>query len=168
MITISESGMKFGPYEEMDIINWEKSSLYKSFGVGLKSVEFIYLEKKCAFCLLEAKTTAPNPLGPKGQEGFDEYIGEVSEKLIHTFDLFISSLLGRYADKEKELPIKFLKQNLGKIKVKFLLVVKDAKYEWLRPLNDGLNKVLLRHKKTWDIKVTVLNEEMALSRNIIH
>jgi|GEM_PF-5295718 len=37
MIAISESGMKFGPYEEMDIINWEKSSLYKSFGVGLKS-----------------------------------------------------------------------------------------------------------------------------------
>ena len=168
MITISESGMKFGPYEEMDIINWEKSSLYKSFGVKLKSVEFICLDKKDAFCLLEAKTTAPNPQGPKGQKGFEEYIGEISEKLIHTFDLFISSLLGRYVDKEKEIPAKFLKQDLGKIKVKFLLVVKESKPEWLRPLNDGLNKDLLRYKKTWDIKAAVLNEEMALSKNIIH
>ena len=167
-MTVTESGMQFGPFDQDDIFYWEKSKLFTTFGAGTKSVEFICLDKENAFCLLEAKTTAPNPEGPKGQEGFDEYLEEISEKFIHTFDLFMATWIKRYDDKDHEMPSNFLAQDIGKITIKFLLVIKESKELWLRPINDALNRILLRYRKTWRIKVAVLNEDMALSERLIY
>lgn len=164
---VVESGMEFGPFDQDHLLWWEKSKLFSSFGAGIKSVEFICLDRENAFCLLEAKTTVPNPKGPKGQEGFDKYLEEICEKFVHTFDLFISTFIKRYSDKDHELPPNFLVHDIGKITVKFLLVIKESEEIWLRPINDALKKALLRYRKTWRIDIAVLNEDMALSARLI-
>lgn len=46
MKDIYESEMKFGSFSEMDLFEIEKSQLLKKLGKGIKSVEFILLNKK--------------------------------------------------------------------------------------------------------------------------
>ena len=45
MKDIYESEMKFGSFSEMDLFEIEKSQLLKKLGKGIKSVEFILLNK---------------------------------------------------------------------------------------------------------------------------
>lgn len=60
MKDIYESEMKFGSFSEMDLFEIEKSQLLKKLGKGIKSVEFILLNKKRNIIFLEAKKTCPN------------------------------------------------------------------------------------------------------------
>ena len=46
MKDIYESEMNFGSFSEMDLFEIEKSQLLKKLGKGIKSVEFILLNKK--------------------------------------------------------------------------------------------------------------------------
>ena len=57
MKDIYESEMKFGSFSEMDLFEIEKSQLLKKLGKGIKSVEFILLNKKRNIIFLEPKKT---------------------------------------------------------------------------------------------------------------
>ncbi len=165
-ITIVESNMEFGPFEENAVIYWENSKLVTSFGKGLKCVEFICL-KDNAFRLIEAKASAPNPNGIKGQQGFDEYIADISDKFAHTIELFFASYIKRYADKNGEIPVTFLNQNVNSVKISAILVVKNADEKWLRGIQDALSAVLNLQRKIWGFDVAVLNEDKARAYKLI-
>ena len=88
MITFTESGMKFS-YEEQDTFYLEKSELYETRlrNHQVSSVECITVRvqhdrRKVLF--IEAKTSAPNPNGPKGIGRFEEFVEELCVKFRHS------------------------------------------------------------------------------------
>ena len=74
MVTIQESGMTFGPFQEDQIYWIEKASAYKSLGQGIKSVEFVYKKNADKLFFIEAKSSSPNPL----RESIDNYIKDIA------------------------------------------------------------------------------------------
>lgn len=63
MVTIQESGMTFGPFQEDQIYWIEKASAYKSLGQGIKSVEFVYKKNADKLFFIEAKSSCPKKKG---------------------------------------------------------------------------------------------------------
>lgn len=61
MITVPESGVLFGKYDEENFWGIEKSHMYNQMGSGIKSVEFILSHGAENIILLEAKSSCPNP-----------------------------------------------------------------------------------------------------------
>lgn len=59
-ITIPESDMLFGEFNEEDLFHIEKSNIYKDIGSNIKTVEFI-LKQKNNIILLEAKKAVLMP-----------------------------------------------------------------------------------------------------------
>lgn len=163
-ITIQESGMKFGPYEETNVFYVEKSSLYKSLGENVKSVEFILYKSDREIDFIEAKSSSPQP---SNQEDFDVFMLEIYEKFAHTIDLFFAILLKRILDDSGEMPSCFYNAN-SQIDIKLILVINGHKIDWLSPINDAINQQLRRQIKTWNLQVVVMNEQLAHENQLIY
>lgn len=164
-----ESGMQFGPFQESRFIPWEKSNLRNACGDGFKCVEYICLDNNDDNCyqLIEAKKTAPNPAGPKGQEGLDEYINSIQNKFVDSTEMFFAHLLKFHTDQEKEIPSPFQVGTKEKARLKYILVVKESRPDWLRPIKDALTKALIRQRKVWNAKIAVLSADDAASEGLI-
>ncbi len=87
-VIITESGMRFGPFDEEDIFLIEKSQLYKSLGENIKAIEFVLCQQKNAICFIEAKSSSPKPYN---NEDFNPFILELYEKFAHSIELFFQS-----------------------------------------------------------------------------
>ena len=85
MIEIEESGMKFGPFEYSHIFQIEKSKLYKNLH-NVRTVEFI-LENNNKLQFIEAKSSSPKPV-PDNLVRFEEFIDEISQKFLHSLNLY--------------------------------------------------------------------------------
>lgn len=167
MIQITESNMIFGDFEEDKVFQIEDSKLHKNVGNGIKVVEFILLSKENELSFIEAKSSSPRPT-ENNIIRFNEFISEISEKFIHSFNLYYSSILGRCTDYEREeINDRFKNLDNSKIKFKFILVIKGHKVEWLMPLSDALKKNLAYHNTIWNSQVVVLNDEMAKDYRLI-
>ena len=167
MIQITESNMNFGDFEEDKVFQIENSKLYKNVGNGIKVVEFILLSKENELSFIEAKSSSPRPT-ENSSIRFTEFINEISEKFIHSFNLYYSAILRRVTDDEgAEINSRFKKLDNGEIKFKFILVIKGHKVEWLMPLSDALKKNLAYHNTIWKSQVVVLNDEQAKEYRLI-
>ena len=162
-ISIEESGMKFREYDERDVFHIETSQQYIETlrDRGIKICEFL-LSTGNKIVFVEAKTNFPNHLNVKDYECF---IGEVVQKMSNSLSLYGNILLGRYSDDgvPENLSVKaFLKKQII-----FLLLVKEAKEEWLINVRDDLNSRMNDIMRIWKIqRIMVLNEEMARQKNI--
>ncbi len=163
MITITESNMQFGPFEEKAVFEIEKSSLYKELGEGIHIAEFIAVRDN-KILLVEAKTTQPNP---EGKERFRDSIDEIAEKLKNTFDIFISANCNVLKNINNE-NINLIQFNeLHTYKIQFFLVIKKSEKEWLPPIQIALQEKLKPQAKIWNIEVFVLNHEKAKQYKLI-
>lgn len=161
---ITESGMRFGPFDEADIFLIEKTQLYKSMGENIKAVEFVLCQPMKAICFIEAKSSSPKPHNHKD---FDEFILELYEKFVHSIDLFFSIILKRKEDKDGEMPSCFHGAEYACISIKLILVINGHEIRWLSPISDALKKKLKRQIKTWNLTVAVLNNQLAYKNQLI-
>lgn len=94
MIQINESDMLFGDFEEESVFQIENSKLHKNVGNGIKVVEFILLSIENELSFIEAKSSSPKPVKDNIIR-FNEFINEISDKFIHSFNLYYSAILQR-------------------------------------------------------------------------
>ncbi len=164
-LTINESEMTFGPYSESACFYIEKSPIYTNLGDGVKIVEFVLNRpsdnREQILCLVEAKQSSPRP---DNHGRFNEFISEISEKMINGISLLFASILRRHGVSEEILPESMLSVDLSQCKVRYILVINGHAEEWLPPIQDALRKSLLSMNKTWNFgpnTVVVLNEILA-------
>lgn len=172
MKDIYESEMKFGSFSEMDLFEIEKSKLLNKLGKGIKSVEFILLNKKRNIIFLEAKKTCPNEnnmhQSEKKEEKFREYYDSIAEKFAESLQVYMASIVNRYDDQEE------VGENLRKIedyhdkRIQLVLVIKEAGTEWLAGPKAILEEKLLTLRKIWKAEIIVLNYELAKKYNLVN
>lgn len=165
MIQINESNMIFGDFEEDRVFQIENSKLHKNIGNGIKVVEFILLSKENELSFIEAKSSSPKPIKDNIIR-FNEFINEISDKFIHSFNLYYSAILQRCKECE-ELNLNFVNLDNSQINFKFILVIKGHRTEWLMPLSDALKESLSYHNTIWKSKVIVFNDELAKKYKLI-
>ena len=108
MVTITESGLIFGPYPENECFLVEKSATYQNIQNGVKMAEFLLLQRRDSkptrVWVIEAKSSSPHP---KTQPNFTEFIDEIREKLTNGLVLTIASILKRHEVSQGELSQEF-------------------------------------------------------------
>lgn len=165
MVEINESDMIFGDFEEDKIFQIEKSKLHNKIGNGIKVVEFILLKNVNELNFIEAKSSSPRPTEDNFIR-FNEYTGEISDKFIHSFNLYYSVILKRN-ENYQEIHNNFFELDNSKIKLKFILVIKSHEIEWLMPISDALKKNLSYYHTIWKSEIIVINEEIAKKYNLV-
>ncbi|KKZ12686.1 MAG: hypothetical protein TE42_03560 [Candidatus Synechococcus spongiarum SP3] len=170
LITITESGMCFGPFERSRCFHIEKSKVYGTIrNYGVKMVEFLLLRtndntisnKILEIWIVEAKSTPPRD---------DNEIGAIRDKLINALSLGLASALERHPQFKSELPSAFTEISLSQVQVKFALVMRDHPESDLEQLEETLEKELRPTIRTWDFgpnSVAVLNEALARENGLI-
>ena len=95
-------------------------------------------------------------------EKFEEYYASVTEKFAASLQIYLAAILNRYPD-ISEVGMNLQKiSDMKKIKLKFILVVKNAEdITWLAGPLAELKARLLPVRKIWGIELAVLNEELA-------
>ena len=160
MIVIEESGMKFGPFPEEKVFWIEKSESHLKLGEGVKTVEFLYYLREKCILLIEAKNSSPQP--EKGK--FDDYISDITEKFVHSFNLWMTIILRRRSDQVSE---EMLKDSIKDCLFKFVLVINGHEEAWLPPVREALCKKLIAERKIWGHEIIVLNDSMAAQKGLI-
>ncbi|MCY4174304.1 MAG: hypothetical protein OXF25_09655 [Cyanobacteria bacterium MAG CAR3_bin_5] len=175
-ITITESGMRFGPFAQDKCFYVEASKVYEAIQDGVKIAEFLLLRNNGStsnnnpvIWIVEAKSSSPHPDNPSGN--FGRFIDEIKQKLVNALSLGLASVLGRHPQDEPELPFAFKKLRLSQVQVKFVVVMKDHPDDALSPITDALKEALHPTIKTWAFdpaSVIVLNEALAREHGLIN
>lgn len=170
---IVESGMTFGPYPKGHCFFIEKSATYKKIQNNVQIAEFLLLrhtkDGSPVVWVVEAKSSSPKPAT---LPNFDGFIIDIHEKLMNAFSLGIAICLNRHKTSQAELPDLFKTLDLSIASVRFVLVVKGHREEWLPPLQEALSKALNSTIKTniWNflpLTVAVINDDLALKYGLI-
>lgn len=171
MKSIRESDMEFGKYCEEDLFHIERSNILSALGEGIKTVEFVLKKNDNMLMFVEAKKSCPNPQnkeesGEKAKK-FEKFFSDITDKFYDSFQVYLASLLGRY-DEIDEVGSSIREvEDFKKFEVRFVLVVKTAHLDWLAAPKAILEERLFALRKIWNIKVLVLNEEMAVKYGMI-
>ena len=171
MVVIQESGMQFGEYPEEQVFHLEKSIPYTKnlMSNGIKSCEFI-LRRESKLYFVEAKSSCPNQIKADTPEekrkNYNAYIQEIATKMKHSLALYSNILFQRY--KAEDLSELLRQTDLSGLKIILVLVVKNAKKEWLAPFQDVFRRELKDEIRIWKISsFIIINEEMARARHFI-
>lgn len=98
MISIEESEMTFGPFDEEFFFHIEKSEVFHGITEHVKMVEFIINKEPEGInqiILIEAKQSSPHPAN---LNDWDAYLTDLKEKFENGLHLFIALYLRRYHD----------------------------------------------------------------------
>lgn len=170
---ITESGVDFGEYEAEDLFHIESSNLLKSLGKGIKTVEFITLQQKDNIIFVEAKTGCPNPKnkekGGQDAENFNAFYDDIADKFIDSLQVYIAGILGNFEDTSE------IGKNLTKVKplkskkLTFVLVITadEILEDWLQGPKLELEQRLKRLIKIWNVKIVVLNKQLAVEFGLV-
>ena len=171
MEPIVESGMQFGIYAEENVFRIEKSAQYqkKLMPHGVKCCEFLLLRDN-TILFIEAKTSNPMEITADTPEEkkkkYNKYIAEIVDKMTHSVLLYANILLCRYDS--GGVPAKLMNHDLSDKEIKLVLVVKNAKTEWLIPLRDKLRSELRVFCAIWRINdLFVINELTARQKHLV-
>lgn len=170
-VIITESGMDFGEYDKRYVFHIEKSKQYtkKLLSNGIKCCEFILLRNNKIF-FVEAKTSCPKQITAETAkekiEKYEDNIREIVLKMKHSIMLYSNILLSRY-DSEG-VPELLRNKDLSGVHMCFVLVVKNAKTEWLISYKERLSKELKDISAIYKMPdILVINEETAKKKNLI-
>ena len=163
-ITIPESDMTFGPFPDEHCFHIEKSRVYDKLKNGLQIAEFLLIQPdKNKLLVVEAKSSSPDLANPESKESFDDYITNVSQKLLNAFILGLALCLERHVNNKDDISTCFREITQDSVKVILLLVIKGHKKEWLIPITEALQRKLKSISKTWPLDVFAINERTAQS-----
>ncbi len=152
---ISESGMLFNTNSTFYI---EKSPSYTDLGSGIKSVEFIRRKDK-ALLFIEAKTSFPNP--SNNEERFSSESKDITEKFIHSLNLYASIALGLRAEDISAT------KNVNEVntEVKLVLVIREHEMVWCKKVQKKIALLLNKDayfREIWRPQVIVINHNTAI------
>lgn len=169
MISIIESEMTFGPFDEESFFHIESSEVYIGIAEHVKMVEFITYKQQPdgipQIMFVEAKQSSPHP---DNLNDWNTYITDLKEKFENGLNLFLALSIKRYNDPA----FPEIMQNIDLSTNQFLitLVIKGHRPEWLAPLKYALNEKLRPLQKTLNLgpnPVMVLNDQLALQIGLI-
>ena len=163
-MTITESGMEFGDFSDKEIFRIENSETQK-LAQSPPVVEFIYSKSTNKLIFLEAKSSSPQEKTNK--ERYNEFINEITDKFICSFDMYMASKLKRY-NEIKSLNNDIQKTDDSIAEYQFVLVINGHQLDWLVPLQAEFERKLVNHKKIWKSKVIVINEVLAEKMKLIN
>lgn len=166
MKIISESEMNFGKFNEEELFHIENSRIYKDFGSGIKTVEFILRQNEKSIVFLEAKKSCPNAANryesEEKEEKFEEYYSSITEKFVASLQIYLATILDKFQDISEVGDNLKSVSSLKDIQLKFILVVKNAEdIAWLAGPRAELNARLFQMRKIWNVELVVLNEKLA-------
>lgn len=160
MMTINESGMVFGPFNEKQVYQIEKAEAYTSLGKGVKAVEFIYRKNKDKLFFVEAKKSSPMP----SSQDFSAFIEDIAEKFLHSFNLWLTLKLNLRKDSSAD---KVLAVSVESQAICFVLVINGHEEEWLPPIKAALERKMMAEIKIWHSAIIVLNDKLAERKKLI-
>ena len=158
MVSIDESGMLFGEFDEADVFLAEKSLVYKSLGEGVSTVEFVLRRFENEILFIEARQSSPRP---ENNVDFDTFIDTMYRKFAHSIELYFSMVIQRIEDKADEMPPCFKSLDYSCAVIKLLMVINGHEIKWLYPIMHALRRRLKRHIVTWRLELAVINDEQA-------
>lgn len=164
--------MNFGKFDESELFHIEDSNIYQNLGSGIKTVEFILRQNENSIIFLEAKKSCPNAANrhesEKKEEKFEEYYSSISEKFVESLQIYLAAILDRFQDVSEIGDNLKSVCSLKDIQLKFILVIKNAAdVAWLAGPRAELENRLSQIRKIWDVKIVVLNEELAGKYNLL-
>ena len=86
--------MVFGPFEEADVFEIEKSNVNQMIGEHIRTVEFVISREENQILFIEAKSSSPQERTSK--ERYDEFITEIVEKFVQSFEIYHTLRYNRY------------------------------------------------------------------------
>lgn len=167
MIEIPESGMTFGPFAENNVFSIEKSKIYQKLQQNMQIAEFVVIMRNGSIWIVEAKSSSPNPRHKESEVKFDDYITEISNKLINALTLTVSVIINRHDAAITEIHQNFQEAIMRGNTINLCLIINGHDEEWLIPIQDALNQQLYLDKKIWRFDIAVMNEEMAKVEKLI-
>ena len=169
-ITFEESGMVFTFVDDSVLFRIEKSDLYKRFNQGICTTEFVSLDEKDTLQFVEAKTTCPNENTREDSEEkekkYEDYYYQLTRKFGNSLMLYVAAMLGRVSSDEFGSALRSMSSLKG-VKIRFLLIIKNAEEAWLGGAKAELERRLLTIRSIWKIEIRVLNEKMAKEVGIV-
>jgi len=167
-----ESGMKF-VFPDEQIFRIEKSRFYMDINdrrKSLSSVECLYFNKN-VLSFIEAKSSFPKV---SNVEDFNKNIHDVSDKFIHSFELYLSHFVGVNTMLPDETPARFLDYDLSsKKKIVFALIIncKNVEKCYLPDMISTIQNAFLKrfggHKSIWGVDFITLDHETAMEKNLV-
>lgn len=161
MFHVIESDMYFGDYPEERVFKIENSEIHQSLGKGIRTVEFIYHDNNDSLMFIEAKHSSPRK--ETSVERYNEWINEITDKFIHSFNMYLASKFKRIS----EFPGSIGKISDENITYKFVLVINGHESRWLPPLREELKRKMKYNQKIWKSDVQVYNDELAYKKGLI-
>lgn len=165
MITIKESGVTFGHFDEKDIYKIENSAGHQGLGDGFKIVEFTYLRSNVLF-FIEAKSSIPKP---ESTSDYEDFWQAILEKFENALLLELMGCLRRNQQVYNELADNHKNIDWEKVDIRIILVIRPVPKEYLVSITDVFRKRLKKILKLWSIKyanIFVINEEQAIQQNL--
>ena len=162
---IVESGVKFGPFEEIDIFQIEK---FTNFVPDAKAVEFIWIRDHISSMIfVEAKSSFSKP---ESTDDFAMNLKDIYQKFTDSLLILLSTHCNRNQNVAECLPEKFININWSSMNIHFRLVIPNFKSEWLQPISDALRmqcRHILGAFKINKLNISILNKEMAIKQGLI-
>ena len=115
---------------------------------------------------MEAKKSCPNATNrhesEEKEQKFEEYYSSITEKFVASLQIYLAAIMEKYSDTSEVGTELRSVDSMKEIRLKFILVVKNAKdITWLAGPLAELKARLLQVRKIWGVEVVVLNEELA-------
>lgn len=158
-ISITESGMTFGPFPDAEIFQIENSPLHKAATTGTKTVEFVWY-RRGTMIFVEAKSSSPKINTPLS-ESARKYGDEIAQKYVHSLQMLLSTWMGATPGISPPFPTPTPFPNLV-----LILVIPKSPPEWLVPLRDYLDPLVQRWLGVWKPKLLVLNQDQAIQNKL--
>jgi hypothetical protein len=166
-----ESEMTFGPYADGHCFRVEQSVTYQEIQNGVQMAEFLLLRTQADtppfIWIVEAKKSSPRP---NTQPNFDDFIGEIRDKLTNALSVCVASILNRHPAAAADLSAHFKNLDLATAGFRLVLIVNGHQKDWLPPLQEALRRALHATTKTWALgpnAVVVINQEDAKRFSLI-
>jgi len=163
-----ESGMIFVFPDDM-LFRIEHSQFYKQ-KKALSSVECLCLMNK-RMHFIEAKSSFPRA---ENALDFEKNLSEVSDKFLHSFELFLSHFVNVNPLLPEETPVEFINYEFSKKNgIVFVLIINCKKIEkhcipnMISTIQNAFLQRFEAHKSIWGIRFITLDHESAIARKFI-
>lgn len=173
MITITESGMDFGPYHDEDIFEIEKSELLNRCN-GIKTVEFVYRKRNNILWFVEAKSSAPLNR-PDNFADYEDFVSDIAQKIVDSFNLYMAGVLERKTGHE-DISIRLKNLDYSKVIFRFFLIINFTRTEkkesvidvsWAEGLKMDLQSRVKNFQTIWKGEIFVMDNITAKASGMI-
>lgn len=173
MITVTESGMAFGPYQADDIFEIEKSELLNRCN-GIKTVEFVYRRKNNVLWFVEAKSSAPIKR-PDNLKDYEDFVSDIAQKIVDSFNLYMAGVLGRKTGHE-DISTRLKNLDYSKVIFRFFLIINFGEIEertsmvdisWAEGLRMDLQNSVKNFQTIWKGEIFVMDNITAKASKMI-